>query len=150
MAVAGWWVEFFALPTGIATVEAFGGPRVGAAVYPASVDSGEVFGAAALTYPQDITAEAIASLEDFGATTVTPAAVSITPTGIDSVEAFGTAAITVGAVTITCTGIGSAEAFGTATTVQPQVLDPTGITSAEAFGTATVKFTLPYTVPFTI
>lgn len=150
MAVTGWWVEFFALPTGIATANAFGELRVGTAVYPSGLDSAEAFGATALTYPQDITAEATASLEDFGATTVTPAAVSITPTGVGSAEAFGTATLTVGAVTITCTGISSAEAFGTATTVQPLVLDPTGITSAEAFGAATVTFTLPYTVPFTI
>lgn len=72
-------------------------------------------------------------------------------TSIDSLEAFGTPTVVPGAASITPTGIGTSEAFGTCTvTLAAQPIDPTGISSGETFGSHTAKFTLPYTVPFTI
>ena len=96
----------------------------------------------------------IATLEAFGAVTVTPGGVSILPASIPSAEAFGTAQLNLllsapgietaeafdapslhTGVTMTVAGIDSLESFGNLT-IQPGgvIIAPTGISSGELLG----------------
>lgn len=118
--------------------------------------------------PQTLTASGISSLEAFGSNTVTPGAVSLSPTAIDSLEAFGTnllglyllpssivsieefgsSVISTGVVSITPTTIGSLEAFGTQIVSSgATILNPSAIDSLEAFGISELSL---YLVPSSI
>ena len=108
-------------PSGIATAEAFGTPRL-AELGPVGIESGEFVG-----FP-----------DLFGSPGATG---TISPTAIASGEAFGTAVLTAGA-TIFPTGIPSAFDMDLHTVGPPlATIQPFGIESEEGFGTPTL-FTL--------
>jgi len=112
-------------PTGIASAETFGSPKLTQYVGPNGIASAAAFGTPVLGL--HIAAAGIASGEAFG----TPRVVKLVdPTGIASAEAFGTPTL---ALELHAAGIPSAEAFGTPRMIE--FVAPVGIPSAEAFGT---------------
>lgn len=89
--------------------------------------------------PQDIDANDIASAEAFDTPTVSPGAVTVSPSSVSSTEAFGTATVSPGAVTVSPTSIASAEALGTPTiTTGAVTVSPSSIASAEAHGSPVI------------
>jgi len=127
-------------PTGIASLEAFGGHTVlpgPVTLLPGAIPSAEAFGSAIVSGGVVvILPTGIASLEAFGELTVTPGAVTILPDGIASGEAFGTPLL---ALTLLPSGIISAEAFGAVTVIPGAVIIlPASIASGEAFGAVVV------------
>lgn len=87
--------------------------------------------------PQTLLPSGIASLEAFGAATLSPGAVSLQPSAIASAEGFGTAKVN---LILAASAIASVEAFGT-----PQLnltAFPSAIASLEAFGTLKVNLTV--------
>lgn len=117
-------------PTGIASGEAFGTPKLAITVAPAGIDE-EAFGTAALQLA--IAATAIASAEAFGTPQL---AGSITPPAITSAEVFGTPSL---AIAVAPAGFDE-EAFGVATL--QLAIAPVGIASAEAFGSPNVQWAI--------
>jgi len=131
----GYWAPEAALtvlPSGIASAEALGSPKLDLRILPETVSSAEVLGAAQVTpgpvvlLPLAVTsaqafgapalslsvmADAIVSAEAFGSPWVS---LSIALSGIMSAEALGQTRVSPGAVAILIQGTDSGEAFGDA------------------------------------
>jgi hypothetical protein len=119
-------------PSGIASAEAFGTPRLQGAILPTAIASAEAFGVHALV----------------------DAATTIAPSGIASAEAFGLGEVVgeagaAGTITLGA-GITSGEAFGTAVVTEDATIRPTGIPSAEDLDNPTVRPPLGTINPFGI
>lgn len=134
----GYWAPEAALtvlPSGIASAEALGSPKLDLRILPETVSSAEVLGAAQVTpgpvvlLPLAVTsaqafgapalslsvmADAIVSAETIGDTIIIPGSVDIAPFALLSAEAFGEAGISPCAVAILIQGTDSGEAFGDA------------------------------------
>lgn len=120
------------LPSGISSLEAFGSHTLSpgaVSISPSGIASAELFGTARLD--ENITVSGIASLESLGTAAIGQV---LLPTGITSAEASGTTTLTPGAVTISPSGIVTQEAHGTARL--DETVTTTGIPTAEAFGSA--------------
>lgn len=120
----------------IATAEAFGTPQLNENVGPSgNIVSAEAFGAPRLNENVGPVGN-IASAEAFGTPQVNE---NVGPAGnVASAEAFGSPTVTPGAVTVTPTSITSTEAFGTPQ-LNENITSPASIASAEAFGTPQVN-----------
>lgn len=130
------------IPSGIASAEAFGTPRIIHVVAPSAIPSGETFGhhVVSTPEPQAVFPDGIVSGETFGTlTTKRYLGVSGIPTG----EAWGAPRLS---ALISPTGIPSAEAFGTTNFGVEQFPAPTGIASRESWGVPVLQLGYPQTV----
>lgn len=103
--------------TGIASLEALGGPSLELGVAPSGIGSAEAIGAAAV-------------------------GLGLAPAGITSAEAIGAALLS---LDLTPAGIGSAEAIGSHSLTADAQIDPAGIASLEALGSPSLELDLAAT-----
>lgn len=131
-------------PAGIPSGEAHGGvQRIDQATAPASIGTGEVFGASSLSVGAFVIAiVSVGTEEAFGIQRIDQ---EMAPEGIPSSESFGNPAVQPGAVSIAPAGIGSVETVSSPGTAL--VLLPLSVPTAEALGNAAVS---PGTVTLSI
>jgi len=102
------------------------------------IASVEIFGATSVTAHREIIAPGIASAEVFGDVTVISGAEgTVVASGVASAEAFGSVGVT-GIHGLSVASIASVEIFGASTVARHNQVVPAGIATAETFGLASL------------